>query len=111
MQPQVEAWAHRVCTFGKISKRHPQLSYAGLGVSLELEWYYLQRTIPRVGTLMVPIKEAIRQTFFTAIFEGEEVNNNFRKILGHSVKHDGLVTTDSWLSEEIAHSTSKSAFG
>ena len=55
VKPQVEAWAHRVRVLGKISQQHPQESYAGLGMSLQLEWQYLQRTIPGVGTLMGPI--------------------------------------------------------
>ena len=37
VRPKVEAWAHRVHTLGKISKRHPQLSYYSLGVSLQFE--------------------------------------------------------------------------
>ena len=32
VKPQVEAWAHAVITLGKISKRHSQLTYVGLGV-------------------------------------------------------------------------------
>ena len=62
------------------------MAYAGLGVSLQLKWKYLKRTVPVVATLMGPIKEALRETFFPALFEGEEVNFKFRKILGHIVK-------------------------
>ena len=41
VKPQVEAWAHGIKVLGKISLRHPQSAYAGLGVSLQLEWQYL----------------------------------------------------------------------
>ena len=34
--PKVEAWAHRVCTLAKISKRYPKSVYASFGVSLQL---------------------------------------------------------------------------
>ena len=78
VKPQVEAWAHGVRVLGKISLRHPQSDYAGLGMLLQLEWYYLQRTVPGVGTLMGPIEEALREKFFPALFEGEEINANFR---------------------------------
>ena len=61
VKPQVEAWAHGVRVLGKISRRHPQSDYAGLGMSLQLEWQYLQRTVPGVGTLMGPIEEALRE--------------------------------------------------
>ena len=38
VKPQVEAWTHRVKVLGKISQRHPQLAYVGLGMSLQLKW-------------------------------------------------------------------------
>ena len=44
---------------------------------MKLEWQYLQRTVPRVGTLMGPIDEALREKFFPALFGGEEINANF----------------------------------
>ena len=61
VKPQVKAWAHRVRVLGKISQRHPQSAYAGLGMLLQLKRQYLQRNVPRVGTLMVPIEEALRE--------------------------------------------------
>ena len=60
VKPQVEAWAHGVRFLGRISQRLPQSAYAGLGMSFQIEWQYLQRTVPGVGTLMRPIEEAIR---------------------------------------------------
>ena len=35
VKPQVEAWAHGVRVLAKIARRHPQLAYAGLGMSLQ----------------------------------------------------------------------------
>ena len=34
VKPQVEAWANGFIVLGKISRRHPQLTYAGFGMSL-----------------------------------------------------------------------------
>ena len=70
VKPQVEAWANGVKVLAKIARRHPQLAYAGLGMSLQSEWQYLQRTVPRVGTLMGPIEEALREKFFLLLFGG-----------------------------------------
>ena len=78
---------------------------------LKLEWQYLQRTVLRIGTLMVPIKESLRDTLFPMLFGGEEINTDFRKILGHSVKCGGLGITDPWSSEESAYNTSKACIG
>ena len=61
---------------------------------MQLKWNYLQRTVPGVGTLMCPIEEALREKFFPALFRGEDINANFWKILGHSVKHGGLSIPD-----------------
>ena len=41
------------------------------------------------------------------LFRGEDINANFRKILGHSIKHGGLVIPDPRFSEESAYNTSK----
>ena len=79
VKPQVEAWAHGVRVLGKIARQHPQLSYAGLGMSLQLEWQYLQRTVPGVVTLMCPIEEAIREKFFPTLFGGRISTQNFGK--------------------------------
>ena len=102
VKPQVEAWYHRVIVLGKVDQRHPQLDYAGLGVSLQLKWQYLRRNFPRVGTLMDPLKEALREKFFPSPSWGEDINADFWKILGHSVKHGGLVIPDPRLSVESA---------
>ena len=67
---QVEAWAYGVRVLGKISQRHPQSAYAGLGMSLQLEWQYLQNNVPGVGTLMGPFEDALREKFLPALFGG-----------------------------------------
>ena len=78
---------------------------------MQLEWHYLQRTTPGVGTQMDPIEEALREKLITALFGGEEINTNFRKILGHSIKHGGLGIPDPWLSEDSMYNISKAASG
>ena len=55
VRPKVEEWAHGVRTLAKIAKRYSQSSYTGLGMLLQLKWKCLQRTVPGVGNMMVPI--------------------------------------------------------
>ena len=81
VKSQVEAWYHRVRMLGKISRQHAHSDYAGLGMLLQLEWQYLQRTVPGVGTLMGPIEEALRENFFPALFEGGVSTPTFGKSL------------------------------
>ena len=109
VKPQVEAWAHGVRVLSKIDRRHPQSAYAGLGMSLQSEWYYLQRTVPGVGTIMGPIEESLRDKLFPSLFGGEDITANFRKILGHSVNHGGLGIPEPRLSAESDYNTSKAA--
>ena len=70
VKPQVEAWAHGVGILAKISQRHPQSAYAGLVMSLQSEWQYLQRTLPGVGTLMGPIEEVLIEKLFPSLCDG-----------------------------------------
>ena len=60
---------------------------------------------------MGPIEEALREKFFPALFRGEEINTDFWKILGHSVKHGVLGIPDPRFSAESAYNTSKAASG
>ena len=60
---------------------------------------------------MGPIEEDLREKCSPALFGGEEINTDFRKILGHSVKHGGLGIPDLWLSVESAYKNSKAVSG
>ena len=51
---------------------------------------------------MGTIEEALREKFFPSLFGGEDITADFRKILGHSVKHGGLGIPDPRLSAESA---------
>ena len=109
VKPQVEAWAYGVIVFAKIALRNPQSAYNGLGMSLQLEWQYLQRNVSGFDNMMVPIEEALREKFFPLLFGGEKINTDFQKILGHSVKHGSLGISDPRLSAESAYNTSKAS--
>ena len=109
LRPKVDAWANGVRILAKTAKRYPQSAYAGLGVSLQLEWQYLQRTVPGVGSLMGPIEDSLRDAFLPALFGGEEVSTNLREILFHSVKRGGLGIPYPWMLAEHKYNTSKSS--
>ena len=54
---------------------------------------------------MGPIVEALREKLFPALFEGEKINSDFQKIIGHSVEHRGLGILNPRLSAESAYNT------
>ena len=76
-------------------------------MSLQLQWKYLQRTVPGVGSLMGPIEDSLIDAFSHTMFGGEEVSADFREILNHSIKRGGLGIPNPWLLAERAYSTSK----
>ena len=82
-----------------------------MGMLLQLKWNYLQRIVPGVSTLMGPNGEAIREKLSPALFGGEEINPDFRKSLGHSIKHGGFGITDPRLLEESAYNTPRRIVG
>ena len=105
----MEAWAHGVNTLAKIANRYPQSAYAVLGMSLQLEWQYVKRTVPGVGSLMGPIEDSLREAFFPALFGVEEVSVDLIKILGHSVKRGGLGILEPRLLAKRAYNISKAS--
>ena len=54
-----------------------------------------------------PVEEGLRDKLFPALFRGEEINADFRQILGPSVKHGVLCIPDPQLLADIAYNTSK----
>ena len=78
-------------------------------MSLKIEWPYLQMTVPKVGTMISRIKEAIRETFFPTLFVGEDIITDFQKILGHRVKRGGLGIPIPLSLAESKYNTSKVA--
>ena len=78
LHTKVEAWAHGIRTLDKIAKQYPQLENSNLGMSLQIEWQYLQSTVPVVSSLMGTIEDALREAFLPALFGGEEVSTDIR---------------------------------
>ena len=78
-------------------------------MSLHLEGQYLQRTAPRVGSLMDPMKDDLQEAFSHALFGGEEVSYDLGEILVHSMKCGCLRIPDPHLLAECAYNTSKAA--
>ena len=61
---------------------------------LYIEWQYLQRAFPGVGSLMGILEDSLRESFLPSLFGGEEVSADFREILGHSMKCGSLGIPD-----------------
>ena len=62
-----------------------------------------------IGILMVPIEEALRDTFVPAIFGEEDIDTGFRKIFSHSVNCGSLGIPDPRSSAYSAYNTYKAS--
>ena len=55
MRPQVELWYRGVSYLAKISKKHPNMYYTRMRMSIHLEYQYLQRKVTEADKIMGPI--------------------------------------------------------
>ena len=63
-------WKLSVSVLEGVAHKHPQSDYAGLQKSLQQEWDFVQRVTPGVGAEYGPVKEALREVFLLALFQG-----------------------------------------
>jgi len=69
LQPQIQQWVRGVEQLAQVAPHFPQMAYTGLTKSLQLEWQYIQRVIPAIGTTLAPIEEALANTFLPALLD------------------------------------------
>ena len=60
---------------------------------------------------MGPIEEALREKFFLALFRREEINADFRKIIGHRFKRGGLGIPDPRCQRRVPTTTPRRLVG
>ena len=72
LKPKIEAWVYGVQELASVAKHFPQTAHAGLTMSLQSEWQYLQRVCKGIGQEFGPVEEAIRQDFLPALFAEKE---------------------------------------
>ena len=77
--------------FGRIVKRYPQSTYVELTKSLQQEWLYVQRVVPRVREKFAPIEKAIVEDFLLALLgQPMEVATQLRGQLAKPARMAGL---------------------
>ena len=77
LTPKLENWRHGVRVLARIARRYPQSAFAGLRLSLQNEWQYLQRVLPDSSAIFQPLADAITEDFLPALFGAtpEEIAN------------------------------------
>ena len=63
-------------------------------------------TVPEVGAMIEPIGRALRETFLSDLFGGEEAKNDTQETLGHRMKSGGIRILEPRRSAKRGHGTS-----
>jgi hypothetical protein len=61
-------WASAVDELSQVAARYPQLAHAGLQMSLQQEWQFLQRVTNGLGAKFEGIEESLSTKFLPALF-------------------------------------------
>eukprot|EP00957_Ditylum_brightwellii_P136372 10400517-Ditylum_brightwellii.AAC.1 len=93
VKPKIAAWTAGVKVLASFVPRYPQVAYTGLTMSLQAEWQYLQRTVPRVGNHMGALEALLADDFIPALFGGLPPEG-IRAVLAHSIKNGGLAISN-----------------
>ncbi|KAL7523483.1 hypothetical protein ACHAXR_000201, partial [Thalassiosira sp. AJA248-18] len=109
--PMVEKWVAGIKALSKVAGRYPQSAYVGFTQSLQSEWHYLCRCVPGVEEHLQPVEDAIQHHLIPALLlvKPEEVKEDFRRLLTHSVKQGGLNIRDPAASAARLHQSSLEA--
>ena len=90
VRPKVAEWTEAVKNLQWYTTRYLQAAYSVLAMSLQSEWYYLQRKVLRVRYIMGTVEDTHVGSFVLALLGTKEVGRGLRKLLALSTKCAGL---------------------
>ena len=64
---KVRSWVRDVEELSEIAKEEPQIAYSAFTKGLASRWSYIQRSVPEISDLFVPLEDAIRNSLIPAI--------------------------------------------
>ena len=108
IRDQVDDWAFGVRRLAMVARRFPQTAFAGLTMSLQSEWQYLQRVVPGLADAFEPVETALREEFLPALFQVDATAAAANRALwALPTKHGGLGIPDPTTTGEALHRCSK----
>jgi hypothetical protein len=91
LRDKVAHWANQMEVLTDIAKTQPHAAHAAFVHGVRNKWYYCQRTMRQVGTLMQPIETIIRQKFLPTLFGNTmTISDNERKLYALPGRLGGL---------------------
>ena len=89
VKKKVDKWVKDVSSLSKIAQEEPQAALSAYSKSICHRWVFVQRTIPRIKHLFIPLEDCIRQEFIPAIV-GRCVSDKERSLISLPVRFGGL---------------------
>jgi hypothetical protein len=86
---KVAKWAKDIKELSEIAKEEPQAALSAFTKALCHRWTFVQRTIPDIKELFVPMEKCIREHFIPAVI-GRNVSDIHRRLLALPVRLGGL---------------------
>ena len=77
-----------------VACKHLHSTYAGLQKSIQQQWAFVQQVTPEVGDAFVLVEQALREAFFSDLFQGFGEGIPGRGVTRLPVKHLGLDLPD-----------------
>ena len=106
VQNKVNKWVEDVVELAKIADDEPQAAYASFTKAISHRWTYVQRTIPNISHLFMPLEDAIRNQLIPSLV-GRKISQIERRILALPVRLGGMgIRNPTMSSEEFDASSS-----
>ena len=90
---KVSKWIADIKELAKVAADDPQAALSAFTKCICHRWTFIQRTLPDINHLFIPLEECIRDCFIPALI-GRQVSDLERKILSLPVRFGGLGITN-----------------
>ena len=104
---KVNNWVDEVHLLSKIANSQPHAPYCALTDSLMSKWAYLQRTIPGISHLFLPLENAIRHQLLPSITGKDAFSDKEQDLLALPTRLGGLGITNLTKSADDCYTNSK----
>ena len=104
---KVKNWVDEVHLLSEIASSQPHAAYCALTHSLLSKWTYLQRTIPGISHLFLPLENAIRHQLLPNITGKDAFSDKERELFALPTRLGGLGITNLTTSADDCYNNSK----
>ena len=89
VKKKVDKWIKDVSSLAEIAQEEPQAALSAYTKSICHRWVFVQRTIPNIKHLFIPLEECIREVFIPAVV-GRNISEEERTLLSLPIRFSEL---------------------